>query len=124
MIESGRCHRLLEHRFRARRRADLSEVFAAVERGDVVARSAAEHPLVQGTEALRLAESGTVTGKVVVTARQASPPARAPVLIDSGPYPGSSPLSHRKPSCLGVMSPSFCTRTRPSTRIDACTGST
>ncbi|MEV7813562.1 hypothetical protein AB0P05_22955 [Streptomyces flaveolus] len=43
MIESGRYHRLLEGRFRARPRADLSEVFAAAERGDVVA----EHALVQ-----------------------------------------------------------------------------
>lgn len=54
-------------RFRARLRADLTEVFAAVARGDVSARIAAQLPLAQAAEALRLAESGTATGKVVLT---------------------------------------------------------
>ncbi|MEU2776755.1 zinc-binding dehydrogenase, partial [Streptomyces sp. NPDC007162] len=55
--------------FRARLRADLTEVFAAVRRGDVTARIAATLPLTQAAEALRLAESGTVTVtvKIVLT---------------------------------------------------------
>ncbi|QHC23736.1 medium chain dehydrogenase/reductase family protein [Streptomyces sp. GS7] len=58
---------LSKDRFRARLRADLTEVFAAVRRGDVTARIAAQLPLTRAAEALRLAESGTVTGKVVLT---------------------------------------------------------
>ncbi|MFF1478141.1 medium chain dehydrogenase/reductase family protein [Streptomyces sp. NPDC058301] len=54
-------------RFRARLRADLTEVFASVARGDVSARIAAQLPLARAAEALRLAESGTATGKVVLT---------------------------------------------------------
>lgn len=54
-------------RFRARLRTDLTEVFAALRRGDITARIAAELPLARAGEALRLAESGTVTGKVVLT---------------------------------------------------------
>ncbi|MGF1425288.1 medium chain dehydrogenase/reductase family protein [Kitasatospora sp. LaBMicrA B282] len=54
-------------RFRARLRADLGEVFAALHRGEVTARIAAQLPLTSAAEALRLAESGTVTGKVVLT---------------------------------------------------------
>lgn len=53
--------------FRARLRTDLTEVFAAVRRGDVTARIAAQLPLARAAEALSLAESGTVTGKVVLT---------------------------------------------------------
>ncbi|MFE6872630.1 medium chain dehydrogenase/reductase family protein [Kitasatospora sp. NPDC057692] len=52
--------------FRARLRADLTEVFGAVRRGEVAARVAAELPLTSAAEALRLAESGTVSGKVVL----------------------------------------------------------
>ncbi|GAA3005304.1 medium chain dehydrogenase/reductase family protein [Kitasatospora albolonga] len=54
-------------RFRARLRADLTEVFAAVLRGEVAAPVAATLPLAQAAEALRLAESSTVTGKIVLT---------------------------------------------------------
>ncbi|MDN3261162.1 medium chain dehydrogenase/reductase family protein [Streptomyces sp. CSDS2] len=54
-------------RFRARLRDDLTEVFAAVRRGEVSALIAAQLPLTRAAEALRLAESGTVTGKVVLT---------------------------------------------------------
>ncbi|MFJ1705417.1 medium chain dehydrogenase/reductase family protein [Kitasatospora sp. NPDC088346] len=54
-------------RFRARLRADLTEVFAAVLRGEVTARIAAQLPLARAAEALHLAESGTVSGKVVLT---------------------------------------------------------
>ncbi|WP_351223406.1 medium chain dehydrogenase/reductase family protein [Streptomyces sp. NPDC002133] len=55
-----------ERRFRARLRADLTEVFTALQRGDISAAVAAELPLAQVAEALRLAESGTVSGKVVL----------------------------------------------------------
>ncbi|GAB2905992.1 medium chain dehydrogenase/reductase family protein [Streptomyces heilongjiangensis] len=57
---------LAKDRFRARLRADLTEVFAAYLRGDVTARIAARLPLGDIAEALRLAESGTVAGKVVL----------------------------------------------------------
>jgi NADPH:quinone reductase-like Zn-dependent oxidoreductase len=60
-------HALSRDRFRARLRADLGQVFAALRRGDVTARVAARLPLAQAAEAMRLAESGTVAGKVVLT---------------------------------------------------------
>ena len=53
-------------RFRARLRADLTEVFDALQRGEITAQIAAELPLSQVAEAMRLAESGTVAGKVVL----------------------------------------------------------
>ncbi|MGW3139196.1 medium chain dehydrogenase/reductase family protein [Streptomyces sp. NPDC001139] len=53
-------------RFRARLRADLTEVFNALQRGEITAQIAAELPLSQVAEAMRLAESGTVAGKVVL----------------------------------------------------------
>ncbi len=46
-------------RFRARLRADLTEVFAAQRRGEITAQVAAVLPLARVAEALRLAESGT-----------------------------------------------------------------
>ncbi|QKG27045.1 medium chain dehydrogenase/reductase family protein [Actinomadura verrucosospora] len=58
---------LAKNRFRARLRADLAEVFAALQRGDVAPRIAAELPLARVADAMRLAESGTVAGKVVLT---------------------------------------------------------
>ncbi|KAA2256917.1 zinc-binding dehydrogenase [Solihabitans fulvus] len=58
---------LARNRFRARLRADLTEVFAAMARGEVTATIAAELPLARVAEAMRLAESGTVAGKVVLT---------------------------------------------------------
>ncbi|PJM93831.1 hypothetical protein CG719_20165 [Streptomyces sp. CB01373] len=64
-IWAGRA--LNKNRFRACLRADLTEVFAAVRRGDVTARIAAQLPLAKAAAALRLAESGTVSGKVVLT---------------------------------------------------------
>ncbi|GGP33454.1 medium chain dehydrogenase/reductase family protein [Streptomyces melanogenes] len=64
-IWAGRA--LGKDRFRARLRADLTEVFAAVSRGEVSARISAQLPLTRAAEALRLAESGTATGKVVLT---------------------------------------------------------
>jgi NADPH:quinone reductase-like Zn-dependent oxidoreductase len=58
---------LSKERFRARLRADLTEVFAALQRGEVTPRIAAELPLTRAADAMRLAESGTVAGKVVLT---------------------------------------------------------
>ncbi|GGY37500.1 hypothetical protein GCM10010326_34370 [Streptomyces xanthochromogenes] len=58
---------LAKGRFRSRLRNDLTEVFAALQRGDITAQIAAQLPLGRAAEALRLAESGTVTGKVVLT---------------------------------------------------------
>ncbi|MEV0147081.1 MULTISPECIES: medium chain dehydrogenase/reductase family protein [unclassified Nonomuraea] len=57
---------LAKNRFRARLRADLTQVFAALQRGDVTAQIAAQLPLARVTDAVRLAESGTVAGKVVL----------------------------------------------------------
>ncbi|MEV5150138.1 medium chain dehydrogenase/reductase family protein [Streptomyces sp. NPDC052727] len=59
---------LSKNRFRARLRADLTEVFEALRRGEITAQIAAELPLTQAAEAMRLAESGTVAGKVVLHA--------------------------------------------------------
>lgn len=53
--------------FRARLRADLTQVFDALRRGELTALIAAELPLARIAEAVRLAESGTVAGKVVLT---------------------------------------------------------
>ncbi|MES5819408.1 medium chain dehydrogenase/reductase family protein [Streptomyces sp. RG80] len=58
---------LARNRFRARLRTDLTQVFDALQRGEVTARIAAELPLARAADALRLAESGTVAGKVVLT---------------------------------------------------------
>ncbi len=58
---------LAKDRFRTRLRADLTQVFAALQRGDITAQVAAELPLARVADAVRLAESGTVTGKVVLT---------------------------------------------------------
>ncbi|MFE3598165.1 medium chain dehydrogenase/reductase family protein [Streptomyces sp. NPDC059142] len=58
---------LAKDRFRARLRTDLTEVFDALLRGDVTVRIAARLPLARAGEAMRLAESGTVAGKVVLT---------------------------------------------------------
>ncbi|MEV0262565.1 medium chain dehydrogenase/reductase family protein [Streptomyces sp. NPDC050617] len=63
-IWAGR--RYAKNRFRARIGADLAQVFAAVQRGDVTPRIAARLPLARVAEALRLAESGTVAGKVIL----------------------------------------------------------
>lgn len=52
--------------FRARVARDLGEVFALLARGSLRARVAARVPLEQVADAMRLAESGTVTGKVVL----------------------------------------------------------
>ncbi|MEU9790583.1 medium chain dehydrogenase/reductase family protein [Streptomyces sparsogenes] len=58
---------LARNRFRARLRADLTQVFDAFQRGDITARIAARLPLTRVADAVRLAESGTAAGKVVLT---------------------------------------------------------
>jgi NADPH:quinone reductase-like Zn-dependent oxidoreductase len=58
---------LAKNRFQARLRADLTQVFTALQRGDVTVQIAAQLPLTKIADALRLAESGTVAGKVVLT---------------------------------------------------------
>ncbi|GGW09278.1 NADPH:quinone reductase [Streptomyces capoamus] len=57
---------LSKNRFRARLRNDLTQVFTALHRGDITPAIAAQLPLDRVAEALRLAESGTVSGKVVL----------------------------------------------------------
>ncbi|MER7983000.1 medium chain dehydrogenase/reductase family protein [Streptomyces sp. NPDC095817] len=57
---------LAKNAFRSRLRADLTQVFVALHRGEVTAQIAAQLPLASAAEALRLAESGTVAGKVVL----------------------------------------------------------
>ncbi|HEV3169516.1 MAG TPA: medium chain dehydrogenase/reductase family protein [Actinocrinis sp.] len=57
---------LAKNRFRARLRADLTQVFTAMRHGDIRAAIAAQFPLAQAADALRLAESGTVSGKVIL----------------------------------------------------------
>ena len=59
--------KLHRDRFRTRLHADLGEVFAALLRGDISAPIAARLPLARAAEALRLAESGTVSGKIILT---------------------------------------------------------
>lgn len=41
-------------------------MFTALQRGEITAKVAAEIPLARAAEAMRLAESGTVAGKVVL----------------------------------------------------------
>ncbi|OSZ59738.1 NADPH:quinone reductase [Streptomyces pharetrae CZA14] len=52
--------------FRARLHADLAQVFALLADGALVPQVAARVPLTEVGEAVRLAESGTVVGKVVL----------------------------------------------------------
>ncbi|WP_405926838.1 medium chain dehydrogenase/reductase family protein [Streptomyces sp. NBC_00035] len=52
--------------FHARLRADLGQVFALLADGTIKAQVAARIPVSQASEAMRLAESGTVTGKVIL----------------------------------------------------------
>ncbi len=53
-------------RFRARLAEDLTAVFALAAKGELKAQVAARIPLEEAAKALALAESGTVTGKVVL----------------------------------------------------------
>ncbi|MBC9718209.1 zinc-binding dehydrogenase [Streptomyces sp. TRM66268-LWL] len=52
--------------FRRRLRADLTQVLDGLRRGEIHATIAAELPLAKAAEALRLAESRSVAGKVVL----------------------------------------------------------
>ncbi|PNG96788.1 medium chain dehydrogenase/reductase family protein [Streptomyces malaysiensis] len=56
--------------YQARIRADLGQVLALLASGEFTAMVAARIPLSDAAEAMRLAESGTVTGKVVLVADQ------------------------------------------------------
>lgn len=63
-IWSGK--KLGRQRFRARLREDLTQVLRAMADGHITPQIAARFPLSQVADALRLAESGTVAGKVVL----------------------------------------------------------
>ncbi|OPC81989.1 NADPH:quinone reductase [Embleya scabrispora] len=52
--------------FQARLRADLTEVLALLAEGTITPQVAARIPLTRAAEAMTLAESGTITGKVVL----------------------------------------------------------
>jgi NADPH:quinone reductase-like Zn-dependent oxidoreductase len=58
---------LAKRRFRTRLRHDLTEVLRAMSEGHVTAQIAARFSLARAADALRLAESRTVTGKVILT---------------------------------------------------------
>ncbi|WP_422772047.1 medium chain dehydrogenase/reductase family protein [Plantactinospora sp. WMMC1484] len=64
-VWSGRA--LARQRFRVRLRHDLTQVLQAVAEGQITAQVAARFPLARAADALRLAESRTVIGKVVLT---------------------------------------------------------
>ncbi|MER7172709.1 medium chain dehydrogenase/reductase family protein [Streptomyces mesophilus] len=55
-----------EKRFRRRLHADLAQVLDALRRGEITATVAAELPLSAAADALRLAESRAVAGKIVL----------------------------------------------------------
>ncbi|MFI5669573.1 medium chain dehydrogenase/reductase family protein [Streptomyces sp. NPDC051704] len=63
-VWAGRAY--AKNRFRARLRSDLTQVFTSLQRGEITAKVAARIPLARAAEAMRLAESGTVAGKVVL----------------------------------------------------------
>jgi NADPH:quinone reductase-like Zn-dependent oxidoreductase len=56
-----------KRRFRDRLRNDLTAVLRAMAEGRITAQVAARFPLDRAADAMRLAESGTVAGKVVIT---------------------------------------------------------
>ncbi|MFB9832546.1 medium chain dehydrogenase/reductase family protein [Actinoallomurus acaciae] len=58
---------LAKRRFRDRLRHDLTQVLRAMADGHITAQVADRFPLAQAADALRLAESKTVTGKVILT---------------------------------------------------------
>lgn len=57
---------LAKDRFRARLRTDLGEVFTAMQEGRISPAIGARFPLAEAAQALRLAETGSVGGKVVL----------------------------------------------------------
>ncbi|WP_345459134.1 medium chain dehydrogenase/reductase family protein [Actinoallomurus oryzae] len=58
---------LAKQRFRTRLRHDLTQVLQAMAEGHITAQIAARFSLADAADALRLAESKTVTGKVILT---------------------------------------------------------
>jgi len=60
--------KLTRARFRRRVRADLGAVLTEMAAGRLTGQVAAELPLTSAADAMRLAESGTVAGKVILTA--------------------------------------------------------
>ena len=67
-IDSGSTGRnTAREQFRTRLRQDLTQVLQAMAEGHVTAQIAARFPLARAADALRLAESRTVAGKVVLT---------------------------------------------------------
>jgi NADPH2:quinone reductase len=61
-------------RYRADLREDLGQVFALLAKGEIRAQIARAFPLTEAADALRYAESGDITGKVVLL----------PVVVDRG----------------------------------------
>lgn len=61
--------------YQARVREDLGQVLALLASGDLTAQVAARLPLAEAAEGMRLAESGTVTGKVVLVTGHGTGPA-------------------------------------------------
>jgi len=59
-------HRFRRARFRAQLREDLTRVFALLRDGVIEPRIAARYPLTEAADALRFAEAGGFTGKVVL----------------------------------------------------------
>jgi len=59
-------HRTARQRFRGRLRHDLTQVLQAMAEGHITAQIAARFPLERAADAVRLAESGTAAGKVVL----------------------------------------------------------
>ena len=59
-------HRLTRSRWRARIRHDLTQVLQAMADHKITAQVAARYPLDHAADALRLAESGTVAGKIIL----------------------------------------------------------
>ncbi|GII57136.1 NADPH:quinone reductase [Planotetraspora thailandica] len=66
---AGRARRL--DRYRAELRADLEQVFALLASGDITAQVARTFPLADAAAALRYAEAGGFTGKVIILPQSA-----------------------------------------------------
>lgn len=62
-------------RFRARKREAFTEVVALLSNGELTPQIAARFPLTEAGVALAFAESGTVTGKVILVPRNEAAPA-------------------------------------------------
>ena len=59
-------HRFKRAQFRAQLREDLTKVFELVRDGAITPQIAARYPLSEAAEALRFAEAGGFTGKVLL----------------------------------------------------------